>query len=224
MQAKAQTNGIAFPTDCMSVNRLTLTVMLNFKISLRTLLCYSIRDENVNLYRGIPKARDMKFINSLKRLSKKRFDHVVRRNSSASPSPAPYFITTPIFYVNGSPHLGHAHTAVLADAMLRRRILKGLASPDASIFSTGTDEHGVKVAQAAQKLEKTPTQLCDAMSAEFRSLFDLLQVGYTDFVRTTEGRHATAVEHFWQALMDRGFIYKGSYSGWFVSSFAERDL
>ena len=167
----------------------------------------------------------MKLINSLKRLSKNRFDHVVRRNSSAapspaSPSPAPYLITTPIFYVNGSPHLGHAHTAVLADATLRRRVLKGLASPATSIFSTGTDEHGVKVAQAAQKLEKTPTQLCDAMSAEFRSLFDLLRVGYTDFVRTTEDRHATAVKHFWLTLAEKGFIYKGSYSGWFVCLFA----
>ena len=136
-------------------------------------------------------------------------------SSSSCSSSSSSFISTPIFYVNGSPHIGHAHSAILADALHRWRFLKGDGS-SSSIFSTGTDEHGVKVAQAAQRLDMTPAQLCDKMSQEFRGLFDMLNVEYTDFVRTTEERHRLAVECFWKILHEKGYIYKGSYSGWYT--------
>ena len=151
----------------------------------------------------------MKTVTLLKILLRRGLYNDCRRYLSS------HFISTPIFYVNGSPHLGHAHTVVLTDALHRRRLLKGAADASPWIFSTGSDEHGVKVAQTAQRLGVTPSQLCDANSANFRSLFDSLAIGYTDFVRTTENRHATAVNHFWKMLVRNGFIYKGSYSGWY---------
>jgi len=123
------------------------------------------------------------------------------------------FITTPIFYVNGAPHLGHAHSAILADALHRRHLLK---YPDSSaIFTTGTDEHGTKVQQSAFVASQTPLQFCDTVSAGFRRLFDSMNVGYTDFIRTTEERHALAVASFWQKLVDGGHLQKGTYSGWY---------
>ena len=160
----------------------------------------------------------MKIAALLRRLLKRdgSFDATYRRSFSSNPSAASSsFISTPIFYVNGAPHIGHAHTAVFADVLHRWRLLNNAASSSSAIFSTGTDEHGVKVAQAAQKLGVTPQQLCDATSADFRSLFDSLGIRYTDFVRTTEKRHANAVDHFWRKLFEKGFIYKGTYAGWY---------
>ena len=169
---------------------------------------------NESYFQQTQKSTEMRLAHLLRRISgRSSFSFQQRRPCSSS---IPSFISTPIFYVNGKPHLGHAHTVVLADALHRWRLLNGVASSSSSIFSTGTDEHGVKVAQAAEKLGVTPLQLCDATSAEFRTLFDLLGIGYTDFVRTTEIRHATAVKRFWQLLVDKGYIYKGSYAGWYL--------
>ncbi|XP_041985247.1 methionine--tRNA ligase, mitochondrial [Aricia agestis] len=125
----------------------------------------------------------------------------------------PFYITTPIFYVNAAPHLGHLYTAVVADAIQR---FEKLTNPHLNvIFSTGTDEHGTKIQQAAAKAKLPPAQYCDNLSREYRDLFKDFEVQYTDFVRTTEDRHKKAVNHFWRKLKDDDYIYKAKYAGWY---------
>lgn len=120
-------------------------------------------------------------------------------------------MTTPIFYVNASPHLGHLYSAVIADCFHRYKILQGFNSK----FATGTDEHGLKIQQAAEAAGKDPLTFCTDVSGRFRQLFDSSNVSYTDYIRTTEPRHRRAVQHFWSVLRDKGLIYKGSYEGWY---------
>ncbi|CAH0721289.1 unnamed protein product, partial [Brenthis ino] len=125
----------------------------------------------------------------------------------------PFFITTPIFYVNAAPHLGHLYSAVVADAIQR---FEKLTNPDCNvIFSTGTDEHGTKIQQAAAKANLPLYEYCNNISKEYRDLFKEFEVEYTDFVRTTEERHKKAVRHFWRTLVKRDYIYKAKYSGWY---------
>lgn len=127
-----------------------------------------------------------------------------------------YYITTPIFYVNASPHIGHVHTLFLADALNIYKRLK--LGHDETIFSTGTDEHGIKI-QTAAKLNKMSCQeFCDSNSIKFASLFKKYDTSVTDFIRTTEERHARAVESMWNQLNKKGFIYKSTYSGWYCTS------
>nr|DBA21719.1 TPA: hypothetical protein GDO54_018321 [Pyxicephalus adspersus] len=126
----------------------------------------------------------------------------------------PQLFTTPIFYVNAAPHLGHVYSAVLADTLHRYSGLCGRESR----LSTGTDEHGIKVQQAAAALGATPSDLCSRVSQQFRTMFDTMGISYTDFVRTTEPRHSQAVCHFWKTLVERGYIYKGTYQGWYCTS------
>ncbi|XP_029917145.1 methionine--tRNA ligase, mitochondrial [Myripristis murdjan] len=122
-----------------------------------------------------------------------------------------HYITTPIFYVNASPHLGHLYSAVLADCLHRYRLLQGCNSK----FATGTDEHGLKIQQAAEAAGKDPLSFCTDVSERFKHLFRSCNVSHTDFIRTTEQRHRRAVEHFWSVLQNKGLIYKGSYEGWY---------
>nr|XP_061793056.1 methionine--tRNA ligase, mitochondrial-like [Nerophis lumbriciformis] len=122
-----------------------------------------------------------------------------------------YYITTPIFYVNASPHLGHLYSALLADCMHRYKLLRGFKSR----FATGTDEHGLKVQQAADAAGEDPLTFCTGVSKRFRHVFGNCNVSFTDYIRTTEERHRKAVEHFWCTLQDKGLIYKGSYEGWY---------
>ncbi|XP_018432455.1 PREDICTED: methionine--tRNA ligase, mitochondrial [Nanorana parkeri] len=126
----------------------------------------------------------------------------------------PQLFTTPIFYVNAAPHLGHVYSAVLADTLHRYTALRG----GESRLNTGTDEHGIKVQQAAAALGSTPTELCSRVSQQFRTMFDAMGISYTDFVRTTEPRHSRAVCHFWKRLEEQGYIYKGTYQGWYCTS------
>ena len=128
-----------------------------------------------------------------------------------------FFITTPIYYVNGEPHLGHAYTTVAADAVARWQRLRGRQV----FFLTGTDEHGQKVYQSALARGLTPQQHCDELSVPFRELFDRLLCTYDDFIRTTEPRHTLVVQRILQSLYDRGEIYKDAYEGWY-STGAER--
>lgn len=121
------------------------------------------------------------------------------------------FITTPIFYVNASPHIGHLYSAVVADCLSRYKQLRGFQTK----FSTGTDEHGLKIQQAAEAAGEDPLVFCTTVSQRFKHLFDSCNVSYTEYIRTTEERHRVAVEHFWSALKDKGLIYKGSYEGWY---------
>ncbi|XP_063814609.1 methionine--tRNA ligase, mitochondrial isoform X2 [Pseudophryne corroboree] len=126
----------------------------------------------------------------------------------------PHLLTTPIFYVNAAPHLGHVYSALLADVQHRYSALCGRDTR----LSTGTDEHGIKVQQAAVSLGSEPSKLCTKVSQQFRTMFDAMAISYTDFVRTTEPRHAQAVCDFWKTLEEQGYIYKGTYQGWYCTS------
>ena len=122
-------------------------------------------------------------------------------------------VTTPIFYVNGLPHIGHAFTAVVADAVTRWTNVR--TTPSAAGLVTGTDEHGAKVAEAAEEAGMSPLALCDSVSAAFASMVDDVGCDRMDFVRTTEDRHKECVTRVWDALVASGHVYKGSYSGWY---------
>ncbi|XP_062520298.1 methionine--tRNA ligase, mitochondrial-like isoform X2 [Corticium candelabrum] len=125
------------------------------------------------------------------------------------------FVTTPIFYVNAAPHVGHVYSAVLADALHRWHRIQG-KSP--AIFSTGTDEHGLKVQHAAASQNMDPQLFCDDVSRLFKKLFNAYDVSYNDYVRTTERRHVECVEYFWNRLAANGWLYKDSYEGWYSVS------
>ena len=135
-----------------------------------------------------------------------------------------YSFTTPIYYVNAAPHLGTAYTTIAADTVARYQRMNGY---DVA-FVTGMDEHGQKVAATAAAKGMTPQDWCDSMEPAFRDAWDMLGITYTDFVRTTEPRHAKSVQKFWQELYDKGWCYKGSYEGWYCvheeTYYAESDL
>ena len=120
-----------------------------------------------------------------------------------------FYLTTPIYYVNDRPHLGHAYTTIVADAMVRYRRLAG----DDVWLLTGTDEHGDKIAQAAAKAGVTPQALADQNSAAFRETWRALGIRHSDFIRTTEERHQKVVLAILQQLWDAGEIYLGKYGG-----------
>ncbi len=120
-----------------------------------------------------------------------------------------FYLTTPIYYVNDRPHLGHAYTTIVADAMVRYRRLAGV---DVWLL-TGTDEHGDKIAQAAAKAGVTPQALADQNSAAFRETWRALGISHSDFIRTTEERHQKVVLAILQKLWDAGEIYLGKYGG-----------
>jgi methionyl-tRNA synthetase len=122
-----------------------------------------------------------------------------------------FFVTTPIYYVTDPPHLGTAYTTIVADAMARWHRLAG----DEVFFLTGVDEHGLKVARAAESQQMEPQAWVDAMSAHFEAAWRALGISNDDFIRTTEPRHTKAVQRFAQAIYDNGFIRKGNYTGWY---------
>lgn len=161
-----------------------------------------------------------------------RFLSIVRSITTKSHG---FVITTPIYYANAgnpswplnrpnfganhssvrisAPHLGHLYSSVIADTI--NRYQKISAVHNVNIFSTGTDEHGIKVLQAASKRGVPVAQYCDEISSEYKKLFDASGVDYTDFIRTTEGRHKDAVWKFWELLKSQNAIYKDSYAGWY---------
>jgi len=123
--------------------------------------------------------------------------------------PDKFYLTTPIYYVNARPHIGHTYTTIVADAIARRQRSLGIDT----WFLTGTDEHGQKIERSAESAGCTPQEFADKVSAEFRALWDRMGLTYNDFIRTTEPRHQRAVQNLFALLRDRGFIYKGSYTG-----------
>jgi methionyl-tRNA synthetase len=125
--------------------------------------------------------------------------------------PDKFFLTTPIYYVNDEPHLGHAYTTVIADVLSRYHRLFG----DRVFFLTGTDEHGQKVAEAAAKAGLNPQEHCDVMVKRYLTVWDKLEISYDDFIRTTEDRHTKRVQDVLQRLWDRGEIYEAEYEGWY---------
>ena len=130
------------------------------------------------------------------------------------PNTPSFFITTPIYYVNARPHIGHAYTTVVADAIARRKRALGFDT----WFLTGTDEHGQKIERSAQQAGQTPQEFATAVSGQFRSLWDRMGLTYDDFIRTTEGRHYRGMQKLWSVMQERGFIYKGSYTGQYCVS------
>jgi methionyl-tRNA synthetase len=126
----------------------------------------------------------------------------------------PFYVTTPIYYPNDVPHIGHAYTSVAADALARWRRLWG----DDVAFLTGTDEHGTKIQRAAEDQGITPLEMVDRTSAQFRALSSLLDLTNTDFIRTTETRHVRAVQQFLQVIHDNGDIELGTYEGLYCVS------
>ena len=120
-----------------------------------------------------------------------------------------FYITTPIYYVNAHPHIGHTYTTIACDTIARRHRMLG----DDTWFLTGTDEHGQKIERAAQAAGKTPQQFTDEISAEFRALWDRMGLSYDDFIRTTSPRHQHGVQALWRKIRDNGYIYKGTYTG-----------
>lgn len=136
----------------------------------------------------------------------------------------PFYITTPIYYVNDTPHIGHAYTTIAADVLARYHKALG----DDVFFLTGTDEHGAKVAEAAAKQGRTPKEHTDALVVHFQNLWKKLNISHNYFVRTTEPRHQEAVQKVLTALWEKGEIYEGTYEGWYCLPderfFPEKDL
>ncbi|KAI1414590.1 tRNA synthetases class I (M)-domain-containing protein [Hypoxylon sp. FL1857] len=126
----------------------------------------------------------------------------------------PYYVTTPIFYVNASPHVGHLYSMLIADVLKRWQVLKGRPA----ILSTGTDEHGMKVQRAAELQDVHPKTLCDANSETFRDLAKKANIANDFFIRTTDPEHIEAVEYFWERLMESGYIYETKHEGWYCVS------
>jgi methionyl-tRNA synthetase len=125
-----------------------------------------------------------------------------------------FYITTPIYYVNARPHIGHTYTTIACDTIARRHRMLG----DDTYFLTGTDEHGQKIERAAQAAGKTPQQFADEVSGEFRALWKRMGLTNDDFIRTTEERHKKSVQALFRTLRDNGYIYKGSYTGQYCVS------
>ncbi len=132
----------------------------------------------------------------------------------SAPSSERYYLTTPIYYVNARPHLGHAYSTIVCDAIARRKRALGIDT----WFLTGTDEHGQKIERSAAQAGCKPQEFADRISAEFRGLWDKLGLTYDDFIRTTETRHKRGVQKLFATLRDKGFIYKGSYTGQYCVS------
>ncbi len=120
-----------------------------------------------------------------------------------------FSLTTPIYYANAKPHIGHAYTTVVADVMARWQKQKGRET----FLLTGTDEHGAKIAQKAEELGKTPQELVNEISGQFKQLWNELDIDYQSFIRTTDKKHIVVVQKVLEKLYEQGLIYKGEYKG-----------
>lgn len=135
-----------------------------------------------------------------------------------------YYVTTPIYYVNDAPHIGHAYTTLACDVLARFKRLDGFDVR----FLTGTDEHGQKVEKSAAAAGIDPQTFTDKVSQNFRDLADHMNFSHDDFIRTTEERHKAACQEIWNRLIEKGEIYLGSYAGWYAvrdeAYYAESEL
>ncbi|MDP2157549.1 MAG: class I tRNA ligase family protein, partial [Nitrospirota bacterium] len=122
-----------------------------------------------------------------------------------------FYVTTPIYYVNDIPHIGHAYTTIAADILARYHRLKGYEV----FFLTGTDEHGQKVEKAAADKDRSPKEHADLLVDNFKSLWKKLNITNDAFIRTTDANHIRTVQEHLQMLWDKGEIEKRSYSGWY---------
>ena len=128
-----------------------------------------------------------------------------------------FYITTPIYYVNDVPHIGHAYTTIAADVLARYHRLRG----HKTFFLTGLDEHGQKVQQAAAKAGISPKHHCDLLTPQFQNLWKKLDISNDGFIRTTDDEHKAVVQRFLQKLYDQQLIYRAEYTGWYCT-FDER--
>ena len=124
-----------------------------------------------------------------------------------------FYITTPLYYVNGNPHIGHSYTNIACDTLARFRRLRG----EEVLFATGTDEHGQKIKEAAEAKGMEPRLFADSVVPRFLGLWKKLNISYDDFIRTTEARHEKVVESILDMLYKNGDIYEGEYSGWYCT-------
>ena len=122
-----------------------------------------------------------------------------------------FYITTAISYPNGAPHIGHAYEVVASDAIARFKRIDGYDV----FFMTGTDEHGLKIQQTADKSGKTAKVFVDDMAAKFRAMADALNCSYDRFIRTTDADHVPSTQELWRRMQDNGDIYLSKYSGWY---------
>ena len=123
-------------------------------------------------------------------------------------------ITTPIYYVNDIPHIGHAYTTIIADTLARYSRLKGLETR----FITGTDEHGQKIEEAAKSRGKSPQAYADEISGKFKALWDEFDISYDTFIRTTDEKHKIGVQKAFERMYNNGDIYKDHYEGFYCVS------
>ena len=124
-----------------------------------------------------------------------------------------FYVTTPIYYVNDVPHIGHAYTTLAADVLARYKRLRGYDV----FFLTGSDEHGQKVEKAANSAGETPLELADRVVKRFQALWEKLDISYSDFIRTTQERHKNGVSHFFNKVLEKGDIYLGEYEDWYCT-------
>ena len=124
-------------------------------------------------------------------------------------SKKPYYITTPIYYPSGNPHIGHCYTTVACDSIARYRRMQGYDV----IFLTGTDEHGLKIEQKAAAKGITPKEYVDEIVKTFKALWEKMHVSYDRYIRTTDDYHIETVQKIFKRLYDLGYIYKGEYKG-----------
>ena len=125
-----------------------------------------------------------------------------------------FYITTPIYYPSGQPHMGHAYSSIIADVFARFK-----KNDNCNVhFLTGTDEHGLKIQKAAEVSKLEPKLYCDKISKVFKDLTNTLNLSNTDFIRTTEKRHHDAVNDLWSKLVKSGDIYLSKYKGWYSVS------
>lgn len=134
---------------------------------------------------------------------------VTHAHSDGREAAEKFYITTPIYYVNARPHIGHAYTTIACDAVARRQRALGIET----LFLTGTDEHGQKIERSAAAAGLTPKQLVDQTAAAYRELWDRMGIQYDDFIRTTEERHKRGVQELFRRIQKAGYIYKGRYTG-----------
>ena len=125
-----------------------------------------------------------------------------------------FYITTPIYYPSGSPHMGHAYSSIVADVFARFKRLEGKNV----FFLTGTDEHGLKIQREAEKNNKDVKLFCEEVSNKFKDLAKTLNLSNNDFIRTTEERHHRSVQAIWSRLLESGDIYLSKYAGWYSVS------
>ena len=135
-----------------------------------------------------------------------------------------FYLTTPIYYASGEPHLGHAYTTILADVLARYRRRAG----QDVLLLTGTDEHGQKIQEAASQQGMSPEELCDLMAGRFQAAWTELNISHDRFIRTTEPEHVDVVSAFLERLRDNGLVYEGEYVGWYSVSqeryFTEKEV